>query len=278
MASRYGFDAAKIERFHKEGRGTGVGADYMPWLTVQDVASRGRSQRTVGSITGRIHHLLSDLERRAFLIFDHFDGVKDIREQFPLDLDETRAIAAAAAINHPVDVKSRHDLVQTTDLVIDLERDGRVVLLARAVKPSSDLAIPRVIEKLEIERRYWGSRGIDWGVITEKELPQTVLRNLEMLQASSGLDKLVQPYDGYYSERARLIAAELDRAQGSTLQGFCQEMDARLGLERGGALFLVRNLLATKVWRADLTKPITDDMPMSAFWRSSHSDVGRMSA
>ena len=32
---RYGFDEAKIARFHKEGRGEGHGQDYLPWLTIQ---------------------------------------------------------------------------------------------------------------------------------------------------------------------------------------------------------------------------------------------------
>ena len=66
MASRYGFDEAKIARFRKEGRGEGFGADYKPWLTARDVPSRGRSHRVLGVTTGRVHHLLSDIERRAF--------------------------------------------------------------------------------------------------------------------------------------------------------------------------------------------------------------------
>lgn len=131
MASRYGFDEAKIARFLKEGRGEGFGADYKPWLTVRDVPSRRRSHRLSGMVTGRLHHLLSDLERGAFLIYDFRDDVRDIREQFPLVLDQTRSIAERAGIRHPVDSKSRTDLVQTTDLVIDLERDGWIVTISR---------------------------------------------------------------------------------------------------------------------------------------------------
>jgi hypothetical protein len=59
---RYGFDEEKIERFEKEGRGRGRGADYLPWLTIRDVPSRGRSHRLQGIKTGRVHHLHSDIE------------------------------------------------------------------------------------------------------------------------------------------------------------------------------------------------------------------------
>ena len=96
--SWYGFDEAKIARFLKEGRGVGAGPNYTPWLTVQDVPSRGRSHRFEGRVTGRIHQLLSDLEYRALLIYDWSDAVSDIREQFPLDRDDTRlALARRAA-------------------------------------------------------------------------------------------------------------------------------------------------------------------------------------
>lgn len=128
-------------RFRKEGRGEGFGGDYTPWLTVRDVPSRGRSHRISGVVTGRVHHLLSDIERRAFLIYDFRDDVRDIREQFPLDRDQTRSITEAAGIRHPVDSKSRVGLVQTTDLVIDLERGGRIVTVARTIKPAADLDV-----------------------------------------------------------------------------------------------------------------------------------------
>jgi hypothetical protein len=104
--SRYGFDEAKIARFQKEGRGAGGGRDYKPWLTVRDVPSTGRVHRFEGRITGRVHHLLSDLEFRALLIYDWSDAVTDIREQFPLDRKATRRIADALGIRHPADTRT----------------------------------------------------------------------------------------------------------------------------------------------------------------------------
>lgn len=275
MSSRYGFDEAKIARFRKERRGEGSGANYQPWLTVRDVPSRGRSHRIAGVVTDRIHHLLSDIERRAFLIYDFRDDVRDIREQFPLDRDQTRSIAEAAGISHPVDIKSRVDLVQTTDMVIDLERDGKIVTVARTIKTADDLGKPRTIEKLEIERRYWAAQCVDWGIITERELPPVFCRNLELLQGCATLDDLNQPFEGYHRERAGLIAAELSRWPTATLQQLCQAMETRLGLDPGGALLLVRHLLAAKIWRVDMMQPIVETMPMQAFWSSTEAGTRR---
>jgi hypothetical protein len=82
---RYSFDEDKLVRFTKEGRGQGTGGNYKPWLTIQDVPSRGRAARPTGWKTGRVHHFLSDIETAVFYLLDWEDHVLDIREQFPLD-------------------------------------------------------------------------------------------------------------------------------------------------------------------------------------------------
>ena len=87
-----------------------------------------------------------------------------------------------------------------------------------------------------------------------------------------------QPFEGYYRERAGLIAAELDRWPTATLQEFCQAMETRLGLDSGGALRLVRHLLATKVWRVKVMQPIVDAMPMNAFRHAARSEMRRAQA
>lgn len=46
-------DQATITRYQKEGRGTGNGANYKPWLTVQDVPSQGLVHRVKGWTTNR---------------------------------------------------------------------------------------------------------------------------------------------------------------------------------------------------------------------------------
>lgn len=64
------------------------------------MASHGRSHRIAGIKTGRVHHFLSDIERDAFYQFDWADTVTDIREQYPLDREYTRRIAADLEIKH----------------------------------------------------------------------------------------------------------------------------------------------------------------------------------
>ena len=39
---------SEIEKWIKEGRGSGIGINYKPWLKIQDVSSLGRSTRLKG--------------------------------------------------------------------------------------------------------------------------------------------------------------------------------------------------------------------------------------
>jgi hypothetical protein len=125
MARRkYSVDEALIARYRKEGRGTGFGADYSPWLEIGDVPSLGRSHRLRGAKTGRVHHFLSDIEVALFYVLDWHDAVSDIREQFPLGRDETQEIASRLGVCHPVDRHTRVPLVMTTDFLVDFSIGG----------------------------------------------------------------------------------------------------------------------------------------------------------
>jgi hypothetical protein len=262
---RYAIDEKTIARFQKQGRGEGAGAEYRPWLQVQDVPSTGRVRRASGRVTGRIHHLLSDIEWRAFLIYDWGDDTVDIREQFPLNRDETRRLASALGIRHPADTQTRTDTVMTTNLVIDVRRAGGVEMLARTVKTSGDLDARRTREKLLIERDYWVARGVDWGVVTERDIPKALTANLDWLRAFHDANKIAQLRDGSLAEIAGIIAIEATGWPDAPLKAFCTEMDARFGLEAGVGLLIARHLLATKAWRTDMTVPITETSPMRRF-------------
>ena len=172
------------KRYIREGRGQGIGADYNPWIVIQDFASRGMVSRIVGTTTGRVHHLMSNLETQLFYLLDWSDDVTDIREQYPLsDLPEAINIAEREGIRYPYDPKSGFPYVMTSDFYIET-LEGASIL---SVKPSSELVKSRVREKLEIERRYWTRLGISWQIVTEHEINRTKAANIEWLAQAHDL-------------------------------------------------------------------------------------------
>ena len=79
-------------------RGQGSGKDYEPFIKVHELSSSGESVRIRSASVGRIHHLLSGIELLAFLVFDQFEQTTDIREQYPLRIDDTLDICARLGI------------------------------------------------------------------------------------------------------------------------------------------------------------------------------------
>jgi hypothetical protein len=273
---RYGFSEDKLAQFLKEGRGQGSGTAYRPWLTVQDVSSLGRSSRVHGRKTGREHHLLSDMETALFLLLDWSDAVTDIREQFPLNRDETRQIAADMGIRHPVDAQSRTDLVMTTDFLVDMRAGEATKLVARSVKPATELDKNRTLEKQEIERRYWHIKGVDWGLVTDLDLPAQRVKNLRWLHELQSLQNLTESYPGYWRDRCERFLSCLPQATGMSTKQFVQILESTHGFASGEALTVLRHLAANKRIAFDLDVKFEMLLPVDSFGVSTSLDTAQL--
>ena len=63
--------------------------------------------------------------------------------------------------------------------------------MARSIKEKKELDKPRVREKLEIERRYWLERGIDWKVVTEDQIDYQKAKNIRWVRRGRLLENFV---------------------------------------------------------------------------------------
>ena len=249
-------------RLAKAGRGSGLGREYKPWITIHDVSSHGRSHRIKGATTGRVHHLLSDIERGVFLESDWDARVVDIREQFPLNREDTLAIAKRLGVRHP---RFRGvDVVMTTDLLLDVLENRQLSQLAVAVKPWVKLGDARVLEKLEIERLYWASRNVRWCIQTERQLSRARTLNLLWLHEARWLDHLQVDYAGYWQECCATVMEALQSPRSGTVKGLCDQLEAANGWKAGTALFAIRHLAANRLVHFDLNELFNARGPVEA--------------
>ena len=252
---------AVIDRRIKEGRGQGQGSDYKPWLLVQDVASRGLTTRIKGMKTRRVHHFLSQLELNYFYLLEWSEKVVDIREQYPLlPIEETVAIAQQCQIRHPVDPKTKNPIVMTTDFLISQSHCIGTKEQARTVKTAADLQSERTIEKLEIERQYWLSRDIDWGIVTEHEIPTILAKNIAWLHPYFSTEDLSLSH-----QQIHQIATALTLRVATNnlpLADIASDCDDVLGLPPGFSLSVARHLIANRQWLVDMNKPIQPSEPL----------------
>lgn len=245
-----------LERHLKDGRGQGRGASYNPWLHIQDVPSKGLASRIKGWKTGRTHHLLSELEVSYFYILDWSLLVQDIREQFPLlPLEETLVIAEQCGVAHPTDPRTKEPVVMTTDFVITARQSVGSIEQARTIKYAKDLQSQRTLEKLEIERRYWQSRSVDWGIVTEREIPEVFVKNIKWLHPYLRVADLA-PLTQTDIDRVASVLTPLALQAKISLASSTATCDDQLGLQPGMSLSIVRHLLANRKWQVDMSQPI----------------------
>ncbi len=253
-------DQDSVARFEARGRGKGTGASYLPWLRVQDVPSKGLSTRIEGWKTARIHHFLSMLELIYYYVLEWSSIVTDICEQYPLlPLEETISIAQHCGIPHPVHPKSKKPVVFTTDFLLTVTLDGKTVTHARTIKYAAALDAPKTLKKLEIERRYWEARGIDWGIVTEHDIPAELSQNVNNLHESWYLATYMSP-----SDLTRIIPVLTNLAQQNQqpLRKVATTCDQQLGLEEGTSLKVAYYLIASRQWIIDMFQPLDPSEPL----------------
>ncbi|MFJ7951140.1 TnsA endonuclease N-terminal domain-containing protein [Lysinibacillus sp. NPDC096418] len=246
---------SKVEKWIKEGRGSGIGADYKPWLNIQDVSSLGRSTRLKGIKTKRQHEFLSDLERNYFYLTEYSDFIVDIREQFPLlPLEETIVIADELGLKHPTDPKTNEPIVMTTDFLLTVEKGNGLVELARTIKMKDELLKQRVIEKFEIERVYWERRQIDWGIVTELEIPKEMARNISYIHDYYD----IQQYDAFQNmnqqhiEDLAMALLQSILSESKNIREVTNVFDKETHMPLGSGMTLFYHLLAQKIIRVDM--------------------------
>lgn len=245
---RYDQDAKVYAKWAKEGRGQGQKENYKPWLYVYNVPSRGRSHRIWSYTSNRVVHCLSDLELSVFLLLEWSFVVEDIREQFPLDLNTTLSIASDLEFRHPM--LRGEKIIMTTDFLASTPLKSEPYA-AFQVKPDSELDVPRVKEKLAIEKAYWNSLNIHFETISESSIDYVKVRNIKWLlpyTQSLMSEQTKAEAVSFWNQLTREYADE-------KLLRLTNIVDEMQNEEPGTALGEIRDLLACRAASFDMSIP-----------------------
>lgn len=235
---RYRNTEKRIAKLRNEGRGSGHGATYVPWIKIHDFSSHGRVHRCISAKSGREVHLLSDGESDLFLQLDASPVVTDIREQFPLDRFETIRVAEDLDVRHPA--ADGVDTVMTTDFFVSL-RGG--ASRAIAVKSAADLNKRRVREKLDIERVYWERKGTPWHLYVPPKIDRGMRLDHQQVAEWRAIDDLSDD-PAEWDRRAYAMLFEIAGAWNTRLLDVCIRAERIHGWEPGVGLAACKRLLA----------------------------------
>jgi hypothetical protein len=125
--------------------------------------------------------------------------------------------------------------VVSTDLLINLSSGKQ---LAIAVKPSSELAKPRVREKLKIEKSFWEARGVEWRIFTEREITDGMRENLLWIQPYLNPD--MTDHQELSVAEVRDLLHRLEPHPRTKTTRLCAKLDDQYGLEPGFHLSTLR--------------------------------------
>lgn len=223
-------------------------------LKVTTFSSKGRVSRVCSyKCKDKVVHLQSDNQMRLFMMFEWDDSIKNIEvnveihniEQILNDIDNLKL--------YKFRDKGTGELFQlhTNFLVLLKSNDGIEKQIAISVKSVSELERKVVVEKLEIERRYWEAKGIRFAVITEKEIDKQFVNNIMWVRDTIS-DKSLRDKD--------ILAEKLYYFMQDNQEGIVKniliEFDYKECIKEGTALFLLRYLIADKQIQVDMKKSI----------------------
>lgn len=160
--------------------GQGEGADYKPYITTSEFNSLGTTSVIRDWKTGRDVHCMSQGEMLLYYILRWDDENIDIREQFPLDYDETVKIAERMGVPVPKNI-------MTTDMLVTRE-DGSYI--AYSVKASKNNLSKRQLELLCIEKQYWLDHGAQYQLVFKTDLNPTLALNIRLVTEFYDVDRV----------------------------------------------------------------------------------------
>lgn len=125
-------------------KGTGIGKNYIPYISTAKLNSLGTTSVIKDWKTGRGVHCLSQGEAYWYYILRWDDNNIDIREQYPLEQSETTKIA----MEHGFRPAQNGTIMMTTDFLVT-KADG--TFHAYSVKADRDLS-ERTLQLLCVEK------------------------------------------------------------------------------------------------------------------------------
>lgn len=245
-----------IKRFLKEGRGQGEGTTYKPWLQVQDIASQGRSTRIFSSKSQRVIHLLSDLQLYYWYLLEFDNTVLDVREQFPLlDFHEMNISVDQELERKLFNAKTNVPHVFIVSFMVKrIDENNNPFYEARVIKSSTEFAKKATISRLELLRRYFEKKQLDFGIVTEKNINKQLSRNIGWMLTAYDIQDYPALVGNFSFLKKDFLYYLSD--QSDTFQRIFQRIEKNYHLDEGLGLILFKHLIATKQINMDLSRKI----------------------
>lgn len=226
--------------------------EYKSAIKVSDFSSKGTVSRVFSKKTGRVHHLLSVLETNVFTLLDFNKNIIDINEHY--ELYDVRELIDDLDIDFSsFKDKNKNDYKISTTFLITLKNNEKVAI---SCKNYSELYKNNVQLYLEIQRRYWKRKNIEWGIVTNKDINEIKLKNIKWLNLSKDIPVNIDIY--------REIVDSLDNFKGN-LKEFIEFISIINNYKEEEILATFKNMIIEEIILINFDKELTLSSLMSNF-------------
>ncbi|MCH1627215.1 TnsA endonuclease C-terminal domain-containing protein [Ferdinandcohnia quinoae] len=269
----------KIAKLINEGYGQGEKENYKPFINTIRVSSSGRVSRVKGWITNRVHEFLSDSETRLFYIYEFLGSGKflDIKEHYPLieGMDKIVPNLDTELIKRLTNQKTGEPIILTTTFLLSEQTDnGDIRYFARSVKDYRQLENKQVIERYQIMQEYWNRKNVDYGIVTNKEIPLVLAKNIEFIHPFYNLEEygIEDEMQSFLKER---LVDMIGNGEDKPISEILTSFDDEFNLEQGTAIAIYKHMIARKIVGVDMNKTISFKYPCHTVKILSENEVYR---
>lgn len=273
---------SKLYQAIRAGHGQGHGAAYQPWLQLRRKNSSPDSNQVVCRmpLLNRAAHYLSRGEYQTALLLLWLN-VSDLREQYPiwpishphplhgapgtsgLALRFVRgllSIAQEAGIDHGSDIGSGLPYVATLDFLITIpgkEGPSLAIFSSKPVPEHEYIPEWRMLERLELERRYAEELSARYFVTSSALVPDEMAGQLECWLTSAALDEapellsLAETFSEYFARQPECPVIEVVTTAAKAL-----------AIPEDEALCLFRHCAWTQKIDVDPTRRVVSSYPV----------------
>jgi TnsA endonuclease N terminal len=250
----YSFDEGKNRRYRKKGRGTGSGEGYLPWLKVNDQPSRGRSHRLPSDKVGRVLHLLSDGEWKAFLKLEADPDVVGVLEQAPLNPHETYQAAFDLKIPHPT-TTSGTPYVMTLDFRVTRMIRDRQCDTGISFKYYPETLTPRQHDLHRIMAETLRRQDKAFQIIDQTSFNEDFIKNYDSVRSCYDLSPRVGFPADLVHRLTDAIARRIAEGRDETILRACYDLAPIYATSPTAVFAVLKHLLARRLLTTDYGKP-----------------------
>ena len=263
----------KLDAKLKSERGIGEFEKYKPYLKTQDFSTRGISHRVRGNLINRMYEFFSSTQYNAFLLIEDRalekkSAIIDIREHFPLwDLKDLDVVDSSFKNIQLIDKKSKIDFIFTTTFLLTYSNQPSQYE-AISVKYASDLIKQSTLERLELERRYWQKIGVNWSLLTNKEIENQRgrLKNIKFYRPAFKLEEFGLTNISELEEMKKALIYKISNSEDS-INHTLHHFEIQYEIDSNLSLLLFKNLLARKEIAINYNRDIVMKNPCSDLFK-----------